>query len=277
MQMFALTQLGCGTNANGQSSTFEKNTLKKSTNHWGDMRASLELSVNKVLKIHDNLIVAKYKLNQLKLNSTNATTDSDEEQVIECPNELIRAVRKDLSTSIRDLMQHGLIEIKNASSMVPFGCFVVRSKESQNQLHAWDLLEKFFEIKHGKEFTQSTVNKLSQSFSLNVVSGRSITTKQSLLNAIETVHRVHKSDISNKDSCFKAFICLALNEKKLVSYLKQLLKTTVIIENYYQSWSYIKTTGFDDALKCLDQLKVLNSNFPVDKSIRRNKTKDAAF
>jgi hypothetical protein len=110
-----------------------------------------------------------------------------------------------------------------------------------------------------------------------VVSGRSITTKQSLLNAIETVHRVHKSDISNKDSCFKAFICLALNEKKLVSYLKQLLKTTVIIENYYQSWSYIKTTGFDDALKCLDQLKVLNSNFPVDKSIRRNKTKDAAF
>jgi len=39
------------------------------------------------------------------------------------------------------------------------------------------LLQKQFS-KHGKEFTQSTVNKLSQSFSLNVVSGRSITTKQ---------------------------------------------------------------------------------------------------
>ena len=34
---------------------------------------------NKVLKIHENLVVAKYKLNQLKLNSTNATTESDEE------------------------------------------------------------------------------------------------------------------------------------------------------------------------------------------------------
>jgi hypothetical protein len=61
------------------------------------------------------------------------------------------------------------------------------------------------------------------------------------------------------------------SEKKIVSYLKQLLKTTVIIENYYQTWSYIKTTGFDDALKALDQLKVLNPNLPVDKSVRRNK------
>ena len=24
------------------------------------------------------------------------------------------------------------------------------------------------------------------------------------------MHRIHKNDISNKDSCFKAFICLAL-------------------------------------------------------------------
>ena len=30
MQMFALTQLGCGV-----KSSFEKNTLKKSANHWG--------------------------------------------------------------------------------------------------------------------------------------------------------------------------------------------------------------------------------------------------
>ena len=76
--MFALTQLGCGTKPNAGGS-FEKNILKKSTNHWGDTRANLELSVNKVLRIHDNLVVAKYKLNQVKLNSTNATTESDEE------------------------------------------------------------------------------------------------------------------------------------------------------------------------------------------------------
>ena len=77
------------------------------------------------------------------------------------------------------------------------------------------------------------------------------------MNAIETIQKVHNYDCSNKDSCFKAFVCLALNEKKLVLYLKQVLKTTVIIENYYQTWSYVKTTGFDDALKSLDQLKIV--------------------
>jgi hypothetical protein len=60
-----------------------------------------------------------------------------------------------------------------------------------------------------------------------------------------------------------------------VLYLKQVLKTTIIVENYYQTWSYVKTTGFDDALKALDQLKVLCSTFPVDKSVRRKSANNA--
>lgn len=262
MQIFAITQFGCSNGA------FEKNSLKKQTaNHWGDLRAKLEISISKVLKLYGNILSVIHK-NKLKFNSTN-TTESDEEQLEEPPNDLIRAIRKELACSLRDLMQHGLIETNRGTSLVPFGCFVVRSKEVQNKLHIWELLMKYFEIKHGKEYTQSATNKLSQSFNLNVISGKPITIKQSLLNAIDRVQKVHNYDCSNKDSCFKAFVCLALNEKKLVLYLKQLLKTSVIIENYYQSWSYVKSTGFDDALKSLDQLKIINSNFPVEKSIRR--------
>lgn len=89
-----------------------------------------------------------------------------------------------------------------------------------------------FFIKHGKELTQSATNKLSQSFNLNVVNGRPITIKQvikqafvfcnfftnylninfskSLLNAIHQILTIHKFDTTNKDSCFKAFICLSL-------------------------------------------------------------------
>jgi len=59
--------------------------------------------------------------------------------------------------------------------------------------------------------------------------------------------------------------------------MKQILKTTLIIENYYQTWSYIKTTGFDDALKTLDQLKVLNPNLPVDKTTLRRKSNKELF
>lgn len=267
MQMFAITQLTCGTKQ------FEKNSLKKSPNsHWGDLTAGLEMAISKVLKIYHNFM-SHNRQNKLKFNST----ESDEEQIIESPNDLIRAVRKDLACALRDLMQHGLVEINRGSSLVPFGCFVVRSKETQSQMHIWDLVMKYYDMKHGKEFTQSATNKLSQSFNLNVVNGKAITIKQALLNAINQILLIHKFDQSNKDSCFKAFVCLALNEKKLVLYLKQLLKTTLIIENYYQNWSYVKSTGFDDALKSLDQLKVINSNFPVEKSTRRksNTNKDS--
>jgi len=36
----------------------------------------------------------------------------------------------------------------------------------------------YFNLKHGKEYTQSAASKLSQSFGLNTVAGRPITTKQ---------------------------------------------------------------------------------------------------
>lgn len=76
-------------------------------------------------------------------------------------------------------MQHGLIEVnRGGQSVVPFGCFPVRSKEIQNQMHVWDLIMKYYEMKHGKELTQTASNKLSQSFNLNVVNGKAITIKQ---------------------------------------------------------------------------------------------------
>ena len=80
---------------------------------------------------------------KIKLNST----ESDEEQTIDSPNDLIRAVRKELTCSLRDLMQHGLLEVNRGTSLVPFGCFVVRSKETQNQMHVWDLIMKYYEMK----------------------------------------------------------------------------------------------------------------------------------
>lgn len=182
MQMFAISQLNCGSR-----NIFEKNSLKKTSNHWGlnlnqnlkiilklffsDLRANLELSINKILIINSNY-------NESKKVSLYENAESDAEMARECPNELVKAIRKDFACSLRDLMQHGLIELSNSSSIVPFGCFVARSKESGSPMHIWDLLTKYFDAKHGKEFTQSAANKLSQSFNLNVVGGKVITIKQ---------------------------------------------------------------------------------------------------
>ncbi len=65
-----------------------------------------------------------------------------------CPNELADVVRKELFQSLRDLLQHGLIETNFKNSLVPvFTCFPIRAKEVLNELHAWDLLTKYYEIK----------------------------------------------------------------------------------------------------------------------------------
>jgi hypothetical protein len=151
---------------------------------------------------------------------------------------------------LRDILQHGLIlsgskndpinntsnnkSSSSTSSIVPFGCFVVRSSgnnsnNNKKTVHAWDLLEKYFEIKHGSQYAQTASSKLSQSFNLNIIGGKPISIKQSLLNAIDHVYKLHKTttaaatddskinnnnfnsnNLSTKESCFKAFVCLAI-------------------------------------------------------------------
>jgi hypothetical protein len=75
MQIFAITQLGCGIR------TFEKNSLKKtSTNHWGDMRANLEIAISKVLKLYGSVLTS-LKQKQLKFNSSNTTTGESDDEV----------------------------------------------------------------------------------------------------------------------------------------------------------------------------------------------------
>ncbi|XP_023212617.1 RUN domain-containing protein 1-like, partial [Centruroides sculpturatus] len=50
LQMFAITQFGCGSRA------FERNMLKKTTkgSHWGDLRAQLEIIINQVIELVEN-------------------------------------------------------------------------------------------------------------------------------------------------------------------------------------------------------------------------------
>jgi len=81
--------------------------------------------------------LTRFAKKNLKFHSNHTTeSDDDEEQHLDEPsNELIRAVRKDLACSLRDLMQHGLFEMNRTSTIAPFGCFVVRSQTSQAKMH----------------------------------------------------------------------------------------------------------------------------------------------
>lgn len=272
MQIYVISQLGCG------SREFKRNMLKKTTkgNHWGDLRAKLEVAITHTIEI------AQQQQQQLKdwqkdgSDSDDCSSDTDEAEQMSSPA-LTQCVRKDLSMAVRDLMQHGLMEMGQSSSMVPFGCFPSRSADLTRMMHAWDLLVKFYDMKHGREYNESPARMLSQSFHLDIVGGKPITAKQTLLGAIDTVLKSHVPHKRGEDSYFKAFICLALNERKLVTWMRLLFRTQTLIDQYYQDWSYVARTGFEDALQSLERLLVINFRLPVDLAVRPFSTIRDAF
>ncbi|XP_067654664.1 RUN domain-containing protein 1-like isoform X1 [Haliotis asinina] len=257
LQIYIISQLGCG------SREFKRNLLKKTAkgNHWGDLRAKVELAIDKTLE------KAQEQEEELETDSENEYSD-DSETVKVSSQALTQCVRRDLAMAIRDLMQHGLMEIGQSSSVVPLGCFSGKSQRTTKTLHAWDLLLKYYEMKHGREYNESPARKLSQSFHLNIVGGKPITAKQTLLGAIDTVITSHTPLKRTEDSHFKAFVSLALNEKKLATWLRLLFRTQTLIDLYYQDWSYIARTGFDDTLKSLERLNAVNFRLPVDLAVR---------
>lgn len=265
LQIFAISQFGCG------GREFQRNVLKRTekANHWGDIRAKLEISITHVIDLHR-------RQEEMAVEESDYTSDSEDSPTVLCNQELTTVVRKELAMALKDLLQHGLMEVGQSTSLVPFGCFPSRSRQPTKMMHAWDLFRKYYEMKHGKEYNESPARKLSRSFDLNIVGGKAITVKQTLLTAIEDVLATHVPLKRSEDSQFKAFVCLALNQHRLVSWLRLVLRTTSLIEYYYQPWSYVMKTGFDDALVSLEKLSKLNFNLPVDLAVRPfNNIKDA--
>ncbi|KAH9366035.1 hypothetical protein HPB48_000842 [Haemaphysalis longicornis] len=276
LHMFALTQFGCG--RRGFQRNLMKRTPRETTGgplkcdfsfHQRDLRARLEVAVNQVLEL-----VGKQ---ESQCVDSDYTSDSEDSPAVLCNEKLTSAVRKDLATALRDLMQHGLMEIGQSSSLVPLGCFALRSASAPSLLHAWDLVLKYYEIKNGAQFNASPVRKLSESFNLDIVTPTTESPKHALLAAVHNVISSHTPLKRSYDSHFKAFVCAALNEKRLVAWLKLLFKCKPLVERYYVHWSYVRKTGFDDALRSLDRLAAFDFDLPVDLAVRQLQNIKDAF
>ncbi|XP_059469249.1 RUN domain-containing protein 1 [Neocloeon triangulifer] len=267
LQMFAVTQFGCGSEA-----AFRKNSLKKTTkaNHWGDMRARLEMAVGHILLLasgHDSFPL-----------ESDYTSDTEDAPVVMCNEELTTAVRKELAISLRDLIQHGLMPIGQSVSLVPFiGCFPQRSHSAGKMMHAWELILKYYELKNGETFNSTPARKLSQSFNLDLSGNSSTSNKESLLGAIGSIISSHTKYKRSYDSHFKALVCAALNARKLVPWLRMIFRYQPILEGYYQPWSYVVKTGFEDSFHCLEKLGELNFDLPVDLAVRQLQNIKDAF
>ncbi|CAF3872768.1 unnamed protein product [Adineta steineri] len=277
-QLYTFLLLTCGTRTMQKKSNQPTPNMKKdivAKKHFGDLRAKLEVAIDKVLNAirltntftrHNHGFTDDDDEN----NSSSVTTsDNDDEDYDQ--NAVVLAVRQDLAPALRALLEHGLYETNYSTSLAVWGCFATRASHAatNDTMHAWKLFLKFYEMKRGNEFANSPARKLSESFSLDVIGGKPITLKQCLLSGIDNIVKLHEKHSKSMDSCFKSFLCYALNEKKLVSFLRIILKTVPLVENYYQPWSYTKTTGFNDALHSLDRLATVDFHLPINVSVRR--------
>lgn len=209
--------MGC---ASQNAKNFKRNTLKKTTrgNHWGDLRAKLEVDVQDILalviqinqtaanedqlkKIRDKedetedddvFVEAKSKApvrKQSRYRSTsssssiippiNSLTSSSKSDELKSLNiELITLVRKKFAVTLQKLVQHGLRSVNETRHLVPFiGCFSnfqpnsdhrEYSDEDYTEMHAWELIREYYNLKNGDYYTETPAQKLSQSFNLDI-------------------------------------------------------------------------------------------------------------
>lgn len=194
-------------------------------------------------------------------------------------DELTASVRKELAMALRDLLAHGLYSPSQGMSLVlaPISC-LLPYRPGPTTIHPWELFVKYYHSKNGKAFVESPARQLSQSFSLPVAGNPvTVTPKQSLLWAIHSVLLEHNRYKRGADSEFKALVCMALNEQRLVSWLNLLCKSGVLVHPHYQHWSYMAQTGFEGALRILGRISHLKFNLPVDLAVRQLKNIKDAF
>ncbi|XP_075702719.1 RUN domain-containing protein 1 [Rhinoderma darwinii] len=265
LQIFAMSQFGCGASHVPQNLWNQD----ESNRDFTPLIKKLETSAEKVKQL------ALHQQPQDHVISYASMQDI----ALVGKDELTVAVRKDLAMAIRDLMSHGLYSASQGMSLVlaPIACLIPVFAASPPSMHPWEVFVKYYNEKNGKAFVESPARKLSQSFSLPVSGSNKVTPKQSLLSAIHTVLTEHDPFKRSADSEFKALICMALNEQRLVSWLNLICKSGVLIQSHYQPWSYMASSGFESALNILSRLSNLKFNLPVDLAVRQLKNIKDAF
>lgn len=111
--------------------------------------------------------------------TTNGLTSSKSDELKALNVELITLVRKKFAVTLQKLVQHGLRSVNETRHLVPFiGCFAnlqVNGErreypdEEYTEMHAWELILEYYNLKNGNYYTETPAQKLSQSFNLDIV------------------------------------------------------------------------------------------------------------
>lgn len=239
-----------------------KNTQK--FNHWGDIRARLEMAVLEVTELAEEPNVP-----------VDSDYMSDSEGSSYYNQKLATVVRKKLAPAIQHLMQHGLMHENRTISVTSglttlIGCVPTSASSfiSNNEDgHAWDLILKYYSMKNGDQFNSAPALKLSQSFNLDIAGSFRNTSVQYLLVTIGNIVSTHTQFKRGYNAQFKAFVCAGLNAKLLANWLLMIFRCKQLIEMYYEPWSYSLKIGFEDCCKSLEKLNHFSFNLPVNVAV----------
>lgn len=258
--------IGCSTGR------FQKNQLKNTLkgNHYGDERAHVQLAVDATQQVLEKYTLlsfdsaAKGQLEEVQVENDEVFERSEEE--------VVTVVRKQLCPALKALLEHGMLSETVVHKRIPgLGCFVTKTTNDEKSTclnHIWDVIIYFYSMKTGRDTTDAPVRKLSQSFKLDHVGGRSITSKQILLTTIENIISTHARLKRSKDAHWKAFVSAAMNEKKLPAWLRIIFRTRQVVEMCYNSWSYVARTGCEELYTLLEDLHKYSIHLPVDLALR---------
>jgi len=67
------------------------------------------------------------------------------------------------------------------------------------------------------------------------------------------------------------------SKRKLIPWLRLILKNQTILETFYTSWSYVVKTGFDDAFRAIERLSMYVFDIPEDTAVKQFKDMNEAF
>lgn len=260
-----------------------------------------DISTNKFtfgsIDLDDDVFLSNNPTSPSNINTPSICSDDIPEMFDKNDSKIVLMVRKEFCIALKDLLMHGVKSIPSKPSdskglfmstltgtLNTIGCSSKRnhqySRVSTGEMkdlneikikkinHIWDVILFYFYSKHAHILEDIQVRKLSQSFNLENVSGKTVTSKQLLLTTIENIITSHTRLKRSPDSMWKAFVCASLNKKILPAWIRMIFRTRVVVECCYYSWSYVARTGCEDIYTLLESLHKFKFHLPVDLAVR---------
>uniref|UniRef100_H2ZER2 RUN domain-containing protein n=1 Tax=Ciona savignyi TaxID=51511 RepID=H2ZER2_CIOSA len=268
IQMFSITQFGCGGRSQPEETIVDTKSLidhlKQAVNHVRSLENFVTFHIN------------------TETSSLSSYEDGDGDR-------LNLLVRGELYTAVAEILGNGLVHDaigSHGSALIsPISCLLPRSmdtKYASQPMHPWELFLEYYELKNGPELARSPSRMLTRSFNLDdlVANGdtsRSKIAKHSLLEAIHLVVKDHDPLKRGYDAMLKALICLGLNAGRLSRWIRLISRVPSIISKHYSDASYVARTGMEGVITVLSKLDPITFDLPVDVAVRPFKNMSDAF